>query len=84
MTRLRIKIDVWHYLDSVPTRKAECCSNCTAHYFYHTLVIVLKYGETHILLMSIVLLYFKREQLDFCLGQVVLTTQLLFSTGRIS
>ena len=51
--------------------------------FYHTLVIVLKYGETHILLMSIVLLYFKREQLDFCLGQDVLTTQLLFSTGRI-
>ena len=52
------------------------------HYSYHTLVIVLKYGETHILLMSIVL-YFKKEQLDFCLGQVVLTTQLLFSTGRI-
>ena len=39
---------------------------------------------THVLLMSILLLYFKREQLDFCLGQVVLTTQLLFSTGRIS
>ena len=52
-------------------------------FFYHTFVIVLKYGETHILLMSIVLLYFKREQLDFCLAQGVLTTQLLFSIGRI-
>ena len=38
--------------------------------------------EAHILLMSIALLYFKTEQLDFCLGQVVLTTQLLFSAGR--
>jgi hypothetical protein len=32
--------------------------------------------------MLIALLYFKREQLDFSFGQVVLTTQLLFSTGR--
>ena len=38
-------------------------------------VIALKYGVTHIPLMSIVLSYSKRLQLDCCMAQVVLPTE---------